>query len=140
MHFVRRFGYVVAATVLLVSAAGAHHASAAPVIALPNCQGKPQVKPSSFLFACADGNFSAQKLSWSGWGNATTTAVGVAQSNDCTPNCAAGHMLSYRIRVIVSGRQTCPGGQAAYAEVTFAWIGASPGGSPYSMKYPCTSR
>ncbi|HEX3468611.1 MAG TPA: hypothetical protein VHT05_11085 [Candidatus Elarobacter sp.] len=140
MRLVRRFGYVVFATVLVVSAAGARPVSAAPMIALPNCQGKPQVRPSSVLFACADGNFSADRLTWSGWGNATSTAVGVAQSNDCTPNCAAGHMHSYRIRVIVSGHQVCPGGQPAYANVGFAWIGASPGGSPYSMKYPCTSR
>ncbi len=140
MSLVRRFGHVIAVTALLFGAAGTHPASAAPVMALPDCQGKPQVRPATVLFACADGNFSAEKLAWSGWGKSTTTATGVAQSNDCTPNCAAGHMHSYRIRVIVSGKESCPGGRPAYSTVTFAWLGANPGGSPYSMKYPCGSR
>jgi hypothetical protein len=135
----RRAGYVVAIAALAFSAAGPGKVSAAPVMALPDCQGKPQVRPSGVLFACADGNFSSSKLAWSGWGKSTTTATGISQSNDCTPNCAAGHMHTYAIRVIVSGRESCPSGRPAYSTVTFAWPGANPGGKPYSMKYPCTS-
>jgi len=136
---VRRFGHVVAVTALLFSAAGARQASAAPVMALADCQGKPQVRPSAILFACADGNFSAKGLAWSGWGKSTTSAFGISQSNDCTPNCADGHFHSYKIRVILSGRESCPSGRPAYSALTFAWPGANPGGKPYSMKYPCTS-
>jgi hypothetical protein len=138
---VRRFGYVVAASALLLSFAGARQASAAPVMALADCQGKPQVRPSAILFACGDGNFSAKGLAWSGWGKSTTTATGSAESNDCTPNCAAGHFHSYPIRVIVSGRASCPGGRPAYSTVTFAWPSKNnPGGKPYPMQFPCTSR
>lgn len=140
MSLVRRFGHVVAVTALLLGAAGVRPASAAPVMALPDCQGKPQVRPATVLFACADGNFEADHVAWSGWGKNSTTGYGIAQSNDCTPNCAAGHMHSYKINVIVSGHQTCPGGRPAYLNVTFRWPGANPGGQPYSMKYPCKSR
>ena len=136
----RHLGHVVALTALFAGAAGVQPAPAAPVIALPNCQGKPEVRPATVLFACGDGNFSAEKLHWASWGGPKAVANGVAQSNDCTPNCAAGKFHSYRIRVIVSGRQSCPGGRPAYSTVTFAWPGANPGGTPYAMKYSCTSR
>jgi hypothetical protein len=139
-NIVRHFGHVVVVTAFLFNAAGAQPVSAAPVMALPNCLGKPEVRPTMVTFACADGNFSAEKLHWTSWGGPSAVANGVAQSNDCTPNCAAGKFHSYRIRVIISGRQACPGGRPAYSSVTFAWPGANPGGSPYSMKYPCTSR
>ncbi len=138
--FVRRCVHVGVIAALAFGAAAAAPVSASPVMALPDCQGKPQVRPAMVLFACADGNFSAEKLRWTTWGGRTAVATGVAQSNDCTPNCAAGHFHSYRIRVIVSGHQTCPGGRPAYSSVTFAWIGASPGGSPYAMPFPCKSR
>jgi hypothetical protein len=139
-NLLRHAGQVIAVTALFLGAAGAQPASAAPIVALPNCQGKPEVRPAMVLFACGDGNFSAEKLHWTSWGGPKAVANGVAQSNDCTPNCAAGKFHSYRIRVIVSGRQACPGGRPAYSTVTFAWPGANPGGTPYAMKYECTSR
>jgi hypothetical protein len=135
-----RFGHAVAVIALLFGAAGAQPATAAPVIVLADCQGKPQVRPTAVIFACGDGNFSAKGLAWSGWGKSTTSATGVAESNDCTPNCAQGHFHSYHIRVIVSGRSKCPSGRPAYSSVTFAWPDKNnPGGKPYSMSYQCTS-
>lgn len=139
MSLVRRFGHIIAVTALLLGTVGTQYSSAAPVMALPDCQGKPHVRPTMVLFACADGNFEADNVAWSGWGKSTTNGMGIAKSNDCTPNCAAGHMHSYKIKVIVSGHQTCPGGRRAYLNVTFSWPGANPGGQPYSMKYPCKS-
>ena len=136
--FVKRAKPVVAAIVLLAAALVARPAPAAPVMALPDCSGKLQVKPSQVIFACGDGNFFAHGLHWTSWGAGTTSATGTGQFTDCTPNCALGKAHSAPIRVIASGRQSCPGGRPAYATVTFAWIGPSPGRAPFSMRLQCT--
>ena len=136
--FVRHAKPVVAAVVLLAAALVPQHAPASPVMALPDCSGKLQVQPSQVIFACGDGNFFAHGLRWTNWGASTTSATGTGQFTDCTPNCAQGKTHSARIKVTASGRQSCPGGRPAYASVTFAWIGPSPGRAPFSMRFPCT--
>ncbi len=93
--------------------------------AVPDCLGKPQVKPAAVVLACADANFGLRKLRWRGWGKPTARATGVAYANDCTPNCAAGHMHSYRAVLVASGRQVCHG-ERAYARVRVLFPGRSP--------------
>jgi hypothetical protein len=121
---------LLAAVVLAAGAfaAGAFAAGASGSGALPNCAGKLQVKPSEVVFTCADAGFSAERLTWLAWGGKTAVAVGKASVNDCTPTCVAGHFHSYRIVLIASGSQRCPGGRTAYATVTYAFIGPSPFG------------
>ncbi|HEV7132529.1 MAG TPA: hypothetical protein VGN27_02225 [Gaiellaceae bacterium] len=94
--------------------------------ALPDCLGKPQVRPAAIVLACADANFGVRKLRWTGWGAPFAAATGIAYANDCTPNCAAGHMHAYRAVLVVSGTQRCPDGKAAYSRVTVAFVGPSP--------------
>jgi hypothetical protein len=101
--------------------------SASPTtIALPNCLGKPEVKPKDVTLACADANFRVENLQWTGWGETFAAGMGSGTVNDCQPTCVAGHFHNYPMVVIVSGRQTCPGGQLAYAKLTYAFIGRSP--------------
>jgi hypothetical protein len=113
---------------------------------LPDCLGKPKVRPAQIIFACGDGNFSVQHLKWTGWGESFAAALGDAQLNDCTPNCASGHFHTYRMMLVVTGRQTCPDGGAAYQAVTYAWIGRSPfpGDAPGTvdpiMRFTCAAK
>jgi len=79
-------------------------------------------------------------LRWSNWGANTASATGTGQFTDCTPNCAQGKIRRGAIRVIATGRASCPGGAPAYANVTFAWIGRALSRAPFVMKLPCTSR
>jgi len=109
---------------------------------LPDCQGKLLVKPASITLACGDGNFYAEKLKWTGWGEAFAAATGAGKVNDCQPNCAAGHFHSYPMLLMVAGSQMC-GGHPAYARVVYAFIGRSP--YPQSTKvedstqtFPCS--
>ena len=95
-------------------------------VALPDCIGKPQVRPSEVIFACGDANFLARRLQWTGWGERFAAATGVAEVNDCTPYCAAGHFHSYRVVIIASGHQSCPDGRPAYTTVTYAFVGREP--------------
>lgn len=94
--------------------------------ALPDCLGKPRVRPTEVVLACADANFGLRKLRWTGWGQAFAAATGVAYANDCTPNCAAGHIHTYEAVLVASGTRRCAGGITAYGRVTVAFVGPSP--------------
>lgn len=125
---------VVAAPVAYPGAAVANS-----TMALANCLGKPAVRPTSVILTCADGNFSVEKIQWTGWGEAFAAGTGTGKLNDCEPTCVAGHFHSYPMVVIASGRQTCPNGQKAYAKITYAFIGRPPANVPEdpTMPVPC---
>lgn len=103
-------------------------AVAAPVhpSVVPDCLGKPHVRPARLVFSCADANFGARGLRWTGWGSPFAAAVGVGYANDCTPTCAAGKLRDYRVVVVASGSERCPGGRRAYARLEIAFVGRSP--------------
>lgn len=114
----------------------------APPHALPNCLGKPQVKPAAIVFACADANFGARKLKWTGWGSSFAAATAQVYANDCKPYCAAGHFHNYEAVIVVSGSQLCPGGSKAYKDVTIAFVGPTPypKAKPADLVYPMKCR
>jgi hypothetical protein len=107
---------------------------------LPNCQGVPQSMPSQVMFACADGNVYAQKLSWTSWGQYYAYARGQLVQNDCTPNCAAGHFHSYEASLTAFGREHCPNGEIAYRRVAYTITDPtfpSAGNAQYIATFPC---
>ena len=132
---------LVAAICALVAAVAA---SASPATReLPDCLGKPHVRPVSVVFACGDGNFGVDHLTWVAWGGPRAFGIGSAYANDCKPYCAAGHFKRYRAVLIASGSQRCPNGTPAYMTVTYAFIGrspfptAGPGTSSPHQVFPC---
>ena len=123
-----RFVWLVAglslfAGLLLASTGSAHRA--ATTIGLPDCLGKPRVKPASVLLACGDGSFRVTTLAWTGWGQTFAAGRGIGSVNDCTPNCAAGHFHSYPVILLATGRQRCHG-NPAYNSITYAFITQAP--------------
>ena len=137
----------IAASALVATLGGiSSPVSAQSTIALPDCVGKPQVRPSEVIFACGDANFLARRLQWTGWGERFAAATGIAAINDCTPYCAAGHFHNYRVVIIASGHQSCPDGHPAYTTVTYAFVGRPPFAQQGSqaanptVTYPCHPR
>jgi len=112
-------------------------AAVSPPRALPSCLGKPTVRPSSVVLACADANFGMRKLVWRGWGRATARATGTAYANDCNPNCAAGHFHSYPAVLVSSGRQVCHG-VPSHARLRISFPGRTPfpKATPADLVYP----
>ena len=80
------------AAVLLALAAGASASPRARVVG--DCRHS-QVRPSSIILACADGNAAFTRLHWESFGGDTAHATGSYAFNDCTPTCVAGHVHSY---------------------------------------------
>jgi hypothetical protein len=92
---------------------------------VPNCLGKPVVRPAQVILACADAGLGLEKISWLGWGGPVAAGVGTAYANDCTPSCAAGHVHDYRAVLLLSGSQPCDGARA-YRTATVAIVGRPP--------------
>jgi hypothetical protein len=83
--------------------------------------------PSELVLACGDANYSLEKLKWRAWGTVAAKATGLAQANDCTPNCAAGHFHSYRVQVIADHLVAC-GRAKVYEHLITVYPGARPAG------------
>jgi hypothetical protein len=62
----------------------------------------PSVEPTAIVLACADGNASLERLSWSSWTASGATATGVYTYNNCVPFCALGTFVSVPARVELS--------------------------------------
>lgn len=118
------------AAAAVASAAGAATAAPAasrlaPIAGVVGCDGRAHAKPAEVVLACADAGVGLRKVTWVGWGGATTVGVGTAFANDCEPNCAAGHEHTWRAVVIASGRQACHGA-VAYRTLEVAVVGEPP--------------
>ena len=83
-------------------------ASSTRVVVQP-CTGKAEVRPSTFVISCGDGNSYLTKLKWNAWGSATARADGVFTINNCDPYCAAGKFVSSEAVVTLSKPKTFKG-------------------------------
>jgi hypothetical protein len=122
---VRRVTCTVALLVVATAPLASAARNASPT-ALPDCVGKPQVKPASVILTCADAGLIVGKLKWTGWGSPFAAATGTETVNDCKPYCAAGHFHSYPVVIAASGSQRCPGGVTAYKTVLLAFVVKNP--------------
>ncbi len=93
-----------------------------------SCQGRAQVRPSTFTLACADADDYLARLSWANWSPGMASATGVQEENDCVPDCAAGQFRGYPVDVVFWGTGAVHGqpGRQRYTEVTLLYPGARP--------------
>lgn len=118
---------------LAVSLLAATAAQAAPAPGFLGCKGftsphaKPSVRPSSIVVACADAGFYFTKLKWSAWQPRSASATGLANQNDCTPNCAAGRFHTYRARIRLSAPAACHG-HRVFMRIAWTYTGTRPKG------------
>ena len=128
---------VTALAAFAATASGALAGTAPNPTVLADCLGKPQVKPTEIVLACADGNASVDGIRWTGWGSSFTAGRGTAGINDCSPSCVAGHVHYFPVVVLLTGRETCrPGGQIAYKTLTMAFLDGKPHTSD-TQTFPC---
>jgi hypothetical protein len=121
------------------NAATSHNASAARpaagakaqthIVAL-DCLGKPDVQPAGYVFACADGNDYLTKMTWTSWTLKLASGYGAEVINDCVPDCAAGHYISYPVLVVFWGQAAVSGQKCElrYTQYTVIYPGKRPPG------------
>jgi len=97
-----------------------------PVVA--NCTGRDQVRPGSFVLACADGNNALTGLSWTVWSPAMAAGTGTQVANDCTPDCAEGHFHRFGVDVMFWRSEPLPHhpGARYFTRVTLLYPGSRP--------------
>jgi hypothetical protein len=64
-----------------------------------DCLGHTQVRPGTYVFACADYGSLLEHMSWHTWSASSATGYGVHSLNNCTPNCAEGTFINYPVFV-----------------------------------------
>lgn len=108
-----------------------------PSVVVLDCLGQPQVRPTSYTIACADGGNTVDQLHWSSWGPGTATASGTGTVNDCTPDCASGHDHSSPVTVTLTGPTPWPGHPDAtqFSKLTVHYPGAHPANTPATEEY-----
>ncbi|MBO0855671.1 MAG: hypothetical protein J2P18_18125 [Nocardia sp.] len=78
-------GALASASFLLPTAA-----QSAPLTAVHDCGGSPQVKPSEIIFYCGDAGDLVHDITWSQWDAGTAVGNGTEAIKQCKPNCAQG--------------------------------------------------
>jgi hypothetical protein len=106
--------------VALVAAVAVAGASATGDRVVGNCFHS-QLRPTSIVITCADANTELIRLRWSTFGGPTASGTGDYAYNDCTPDCAAGHVHSYPVTVVLSSPKRCPDGHTDYRLAVAAW-------------------
>ena len=145
-------GFAIAALGLGLGLTGSAGAATAPAPAAPraassaaalryvvlNCLGHAQAKPGTIALACADNGTGLSYLHWASWTPALASAYGTEWQNDCQPNCAAGHIHHYPVRVMLWGSATVPGHPAErrYTEATLSY----PQGRPAVYVVKCKAK
>jgi hypothetical protein len=102
-------------------------AAAGQYVAL-NCLHKAQVKPGTITLACADDGVGLTHLHWTSWTPELASAYGTAWQNDCTPNCAQGHIRYYPVVAMLWGSSAVTGhtGERRYTRVTLSYLKGRP--------------
>lgn len=116
---------------LLVAVAPTHAAVAGPSTPpLPSFGGcsavHPEMQPTQILVGCGDGGFSFNVIRWSLWTATNAAGEGLAYVNRCTPDCAAGKFITYRIAVRLSHPRRCSNGRVEFTRLDWRPIGGRP--------------
>ena len=131
-------GSAAAATASAAAGLRAASSSAALRYVVLNCLGNAQVKPGTIALACADNGMGLSYLHWTSWTPELASAYGTEWQNDCKPNCAAGHIHHYPVRVMLWGSATVKGHPAErrYTEATLSF----PKGRPAVYVVKCNAK
>ena len=99
--------------------------AAAPKYVVLDCSSNPVVMPSTYVIACADAGMGVQNLRWTSWTPKLASGYGTFWENDCTPNCAEGHIHYYRSLEVLWGSATVTGHPAdrRYTNLTVIFTG-----------------
>ena len=105
-------------------AAASTKAAAAKYVVV-DCSSNPVVMPSTYVIACADAGMGVQNLRWTSWTPKLASGYGTFWENDCTPNCAEGHIHYDRSLEVLWGSATVTGHPAdrRYTKLTVIFTG-----------------
>jgi hypothetical protein len=102
-----------------------------------NCD-REQFKPKRIVLACGDAGVWLGKLKWSSWTGSTASATGTYNENTCVPDCAAGKIKSYPVKVTLSHPKTCSiQANPAFRRAALTYTGKRPKGASTKVTFIC---
>jgi hypothetical protein len=131
-----------ALTAAVVAPAGAGLVEPVQQVYAPHDCTTPKKKPNRITLACGDANALLKKMEWSTWGGEKAEGTGWFAMNDCDPDCAGGHFITYgadvklkKIKTGVCGGQTVD----LYTVAKITFIGEVPphANNLYKWKLAC---
>jgi len=123
--FTRRFHIAAHAAKAGVASASSYHwltQGPSPMPRILTCLMRPEIRPSSYIIACGDGNAYWQGVKWTGWGGTTTTGTGQYVGNDCIPDCADGTFHAYPLTIVLSHLVRTSRYGPLYAQARFTYL------------------
>jgi hypothetical protein len=91
-----------------------------------NCQ-KQVYKPKTITVFCADDGVFIKKIKYSAYTAKIARGKGTAVVNLCVPNCAAGKLKNYAVRLTLSKVSQC-GDSFQFHDLSMTYVGAKPKG------------
>jgi hypothetical protein len=118
---------VVFAALLSLAATGTA-SSRSPLPLFAGCSGgsNPHLRPTEILVACGDGGFGFQGIHWESWTALRAVGHATAYQNLCTPYCAAGHFVHFRVSLMLSRPRLCTNHQREFTVIKWHPTTSSP--------------
>jgi hypothetical protein len=90
-----------------------------------------EYRPRTVILACGDANFRLANAQWKNWNKTVATGLAVARANTCDPFCAAGHFVSYKVRLRAYRIRRCAGitGKYQYTRLRITFVSRKPVGA-----------
>ncbi|MEY9964933.1 hypothetical protein ABIA33_002975 [Streptacidiphilus sp. MAP12-16] len=122
---------------LVASARPTASPAATTVPVILDCLSHSQVRPTTYVLACGDGNNYLVALHWSQWGTKSARALGTDEANDCVPYCAAGRFHGYPVDVLLDRAQPWKGhpGVLRFTRITLDYPANRPAGIPKQTSF-----
>jgi hypothetical protein len=101
------------------------------LLQVADCPGDgPATRPAEMTLACGDGGIVAQNLEWTAWSALGAHAKGIAEVNQCTPDCARGTEVREPVTIDLSGLRVTSNGDRYFTHIAFAIPGYHSGVLP----------
>jgi len=91
-----------------------HSPNAASLPVMIDCAMKQQVKPSSYVLACADAGALIAKMQWAAWRGQAAFGSGTYNFRVCIPNCAEGKTVTFPILAALWRVKPLPGHRSVH--------------------------
>lgn len=104
----------------------ARSVSKSPSYVVLDCAAKPQVRPSSYVLACADAGLGLESVRWTTWTPRLASGYGTFYENNCTPDCADGKIIRYPALATLWGTSAVSPASRRYTKLTLVFTGKRP--------------
>jgi Excalibur calcium-binding domain len=97
---------------------------------LPGHCDEGEYRPRTVIVACGDAGLRLANTTWKNWNKSVAAGRAIARVNICEPDCARGHVASFRARVGAYRVRRCTEttGKYQYTRLWITFVGRKPAG------------